>query len=336
MRLVEITATGCGQPGFHGRSGLNQGTVQLGGQEHEIAITGNRFLIGRTGSAGEDCVSEIINILSKASGLCILCLPIIDADKAAGDLASATMTQARGFFSSSWSATRERLLVDGVNHLVFAFEAATLKKALGALLGKSALSGSELDGEIDLSLPTGTHLAGLVDLIWNCIDAPEAHQLGCEAIDCLAQSVITALCWVIVASPLRREGRPASPAMPWHVKRAIGYMRANLGHSMTVASIAREAGISVRALQLAFRRFKGTTPLSYLQAMRLAAAREELLNSTSPPSISAVARKAGFTHMGRFAAAYSEAYGETPSETFAAPGRIVTKGDRQAREYPPQ
>ncbi|MGG7581898.1 helix-turn-helix transcriptional regulator [Rhizobium sp. Nf11,1] len=293
-------------------------------------------MIGRTGSAGEDCVSEIINILSKASGLCILCLPIIDADKAAGDLASATMTQARGFFSSSWSATRERLLVDGVNHLVFAFEAATLKKALGALLGKSALSGSELDGEIDLSLPTGTHLAGLVDLIWNCIDAPEAHQLGCEAIDCLAQSVITALCWVIVASPLRREGRPASPAMPWHVKRAIGYIRANLGHSMTVASIAREAGISVRALQLAFRRFKGTTPLSYLQAMRLAAAREELLNSTSPPSISAVARKAGFTHMGRFAAAYSEAYGETPSETFAAPGRIVTKGDRQAREYPPQ
>ncbi|WP_431324663.1 helix-turn-helix transcriptional regulator [Rhizobium sp. YTU87027] len=266
------------------------------------------------------------------SGLCILCLPIIDADKAASGVGSAMKTQARGFLSSSWSATRERLLVDAGNHLVFAFEAAALGKALSVLLGKSALSGSELDEEIDLDLPTGSHLAGLVDLIWDCIDAPEAHRLGCKAVHCLVQSVVTALCWAIVASPLRRKGRSASPAMPWHVKRAIGYMRANLGHSMTVASIAREAGISVRALQLAFRRFKGTTPLSYLQAMRLAAAREELLNSTSPPSISTVARKAGFTHMGRFAAAYSEAYGETPSETFASSGRIVARGDRQARE----
>ncbi|WP_157813782.1 helix-turn-helix transcriptional regulator [Sinorhizobium meliloti] len=334
MRLFQIAATGCGQSGFHGGSGLNQGKVKLGGWEHEIATSGDRFLIGRTGPPGEARVSELINALSKASGLCILCLPIVDANKAVGDVSSAMMTQGRGFFSSSWSATRERLLVAEVNHLVFAFEAATLKKALGALLGKSALSGSELDGEFDLSLPTGTHLAGLVDLIWNCIDAPEAHQLGCEAIDCLAQSVITALCWAIVASPLRQRGRPTSPAMPWHVKRAIGYMRANLGHSMTVASIAREAGISVRALQLAFRRFKGTTPLSYLQAMRLAAARDELLNSTSPPSISAVARKAGFTHMGRFAAAYSEAYGEAPSETFAAPERIVARGDQKARETP--
>ncbi|MQW87669.1 helix-turn-helix domain-containing protein [Sinorhizobium saheli] len=334
MRLVEIAATGCGRLGFHGRSGLNQRTVKLGGQEDEIAISGNSFLIGRTGPPGEDCVPEMINALSKVSGLCILCLPIIKADKAAGGVGSAMKTQARGFFSSSWSATRERLLVAEVNHLVFAFEAAALEKALSVLLGKSALSGSELDGEIDLDLPTGSHLAGLVDLIWNCIDAPEAHRLGCEAVDCLVQSVVTALCWAIVASPLRRKGRPASPAMPWHVKRAIGYMRANLGHSMTVASIAREAGISVRALQLAFRRFKGTTPLSYLQAMRLAAAREELLNSTSPLSISAVARKAGFTHMGRFAAAYSEAYGETPSETLAASGRLVARGDRQARGYP--
>ncbi|WP_434730374.1 helix-turn-helix transcriptional regulator [Rhizobium binae] len=334
MRLVEIAATGCGQLEFHGRSGLNKGTVKLGGQEDEIAITGNSFLIGRTGPPGEGCVPETIDALSKLSGLCILCFPTIDTDKAAGDVASALMTQGPGFFSSSWSATRERLLVAEVNHLIFAFKSATLKKALGALLGKSALSGSELDGEIDLSLPTGTHLAGLVDLIWNCIDAPEAHQLGCEAIDCLAQSVITALCWAFVASPLRQKGRPTSPAMPWHVKRAIGYMHANLGRSMTVASIAREAGISVRALQLAFRRFKGTTPLSHLQAMRLAAARDEFLNSTSPPSISAVARKAGFTHMGRFAAAYSEAYGETPSETLAASGRLVARGDRQARGFP--
>nr|WP_234913109.1 helix-turn-helix domain-containing protein [Rhizobium giardinii] len=40
-----------------------------------------------------------------------------------------------------------------------------------------------------------------------------------------------------------------------------------------------------------------------------------MVGKASFPSISDVARNAGFTHMGRFAAAYFEAYGNTPSET---------------------
>lgn len=91
-----------------------------------------------------------------------------------------------------------------------------------------------------------------------------------------------------------------------------------LSCSLTVSVIAREVGTSPRALQGDFQQFKGTTPLSYLRTVRLETVRKALLNDANSRSIAELARKAGFAHMGRFAAAYCEAFGETPSKTIRA------------------
>lgn len=56
--------------------------------------------------------------------------------------------------------------------------------------------------------------------------------------------------------------------------------------------------------------------MKYLQRIRLEKAREDLL--TAPPgtlTITGVANKWGFVHLGRFAAAYSRRFFELPSET---------------------
>jgi transcriptional regulator GlxA family with amidase domain len=53
-----------------------------------------------------------------------------------------------------------------------------------------------------------------------------------------------------------------------------------------------------------------------LQRIRLERAREDLL--TAPPgtlTITGVANKWGFVHLGRFAAAYSQQFSELPSDT---------------------
>ncbi|GAP36028.1 helix-turn-helix transcriptional regulator [Piscinibacter sakaiensis] len=102
---------------------------------------------------------------------------------------------------------------------------------------------------------------------------------------------------------------------PAYVRRAIEYMHANRGVPITVTDIARAAGVSPRALQWAFQKFHGTTPLVYLRRLRLEAVREDLLAADPPASVAEIATRWGFVHMGLFAQRYRQAFGETPSQT---------------------
>ncbi|MGQ3029508.1 MAG: helix-turn-helix transcriptional regulator, partial [Ferrovibrionaceae bacterium] len=79
---------------------------------------------------------------------------------------------------------------------------------------------------------------------------------------------------------------------------------------------AEISGTSLRALQEGFRRFKGTTPMGYLRGVRLARVRAELTGpGMADRSVTEIALRWGFTHLGRFAESYRAAYGETPSAT---------------------
>jgi AraC-like DNA-binding protein len=101
------------------------------------------------------------------------------------------------------------------------------------------------------------------------------------------------------------------------VKRAIAYMEANRSESFSLADVAAAARLSQRGLQSAFRRDLGTTPFGYLQKLRLDGARQDLLaaDPTAGATVSATARRWGFSHLGRFASVYRETYGEAPSRT---------------------
>ena len=67
-------------------------------------------------------------------------------------------------------------------------------------------------------------------------------------------------------------------------------------------------------MQQVVRDAYGTTPSRLLREIRLDRARA-LLRSGAVPSVSAAATSAGFTHLGRFAAAYRARFGELPSTT---------------------
>ncbi|HEY4373226.1 MAG TPA: AraC family transcriptional regulator [Burkholderiales bacterium] len=105
---------------------------------------------------------------------------------------------------------------------------------------------------------------------------------------------------------------------PRHVRRAIDFMHANIARPIALADIVLASGASARSLQAGFRRFKGSTPMNYLRQLRLNAVRAELLDPASRDSIASIAQRWGFTHIGSFSAAYQQAYGELPSETYRA------------------
>ena len=73
--------------------------------------------------------------------------------------------------------------------------------------------------------------------------------------------------------------RQNSAAAPGNIRRAEEFIRANADQAITVESVARAAGCSIRALQLGFRRFRNTTPMSALRQARLERARDEIVRS---------------------------------------------------------
>jgi AraC-like DNA-binding protein len=109
---------------------------------------------------------------------------------------------------------------------------------------------------------------------------------------------------------------PALPA-PRVVRRVVELIDATPAKSFTVADLALYAGVSERSLHAAFRRQLGTSPMSYLRHRRLDDAHTELLHldPTTGAKVTDVALRHGFTHTGRFAAAYRQRFGESPSTT---------------------
>ncbi|MFC5137687.1 helix-turn-helix domain-containing protein [Actinomycetospora rhizophila] len=119
-------------------------------------------------------------------------------------------------------------------------------------------------------------------------------------------------------APADEQTRPPEPAT---LRRAIAYLEEHASVDVDVADVAAAAGLGVRGLQMAFRRWRDTTPLAYLREVRLARAHQELRDAdarTSGETVADIAARWHFTHPGRFSVTYRERYGCSPSETLRA------------------
>jgi AraC-like DNA-binding protein len=99
------------------------------------------------------------------------------------------------------------------------------------------------------------------------------------------------------------------------ILRAEEIMRERFHEPLTISAVAREAGLSERSLQLAYRRFRDITPREALTRIRMEAARLRLLGAAPGETVSQIALDCGFAHLGRFSTAYGSFFGELPSQT---------------------
>ena len=105
-------------------------------------------------------------------------------------------------------------------------------------------------------------------------------------------------------------------AAPFFVRRVEQFIEEHACDAIALADLTGVAGVSTRALQTGFRRFRDTTPMTYLRSIRLELARAELAKAGRlGSSVAAVAYASGFAHLGRFARDYQARFGELPSET---------------------
>ena len=129
------------------------------------------------------------------------------------------------------------------------------------------------------------------------------------------------------AATLReQDGHDPEPAAPARARlayaasgtvgRAVAFIEERARDDIGVADIAGAAFVTVRAVQLAFRRYLDTTPLAYLRQVRLERAHQELTEADPDrTTVTAIAADWRFTNASLFSAYYRAAYGVPPTQT---------------------
>jgi AraC-like DNA-binding protein len=134
----------------------------------------------------------------------------------------------------------------------------------------------------------------------------------------LAATVLAVFPNTLTTRPDHADSRDAWPTA---LRRAVAFVDDRPHQDITVADIAAAAAVTVRAVQLAFRRHLDMTPMAYLREVRLARAHADLVAATpgDGQTITAIAERWGFPSASRFTARYREAYGVPPSRTLRQP-----------------
>jgi len=116
--------------------------------------------------------------------------------------------------------------------------------------------------------------------------------------------------------PDRPAERLPGPGSTATLRRAMAFIEEFAGHDISAADIAAGAHVTLRAVQHAFQRNLGITPMAYLRQVRLERARQEL-RAASPAhtTVTEIANRWGFPSPSRFTAHYRAAYGELPRDT---------------------
>ena len=138
--------------------------------------------------------------------------------------------------------------------------------------------------------------------------------LQSSALDMLAAAALTVFPnTAMTAAQMPGPGHVAPAAM----RRAVAFIDENADRDISAADIAGAAHVSIRAIQLAFRRYLETTPSAYLRRVRLDHAHQQLC-AASPGdgvTVTEIAARWGFASPSRFAAIYHDTYGVPPSHT---------------------
>jgi AraC-like DNA-binding protein len=226
-----------------------------------------------------------------------------------GHMVSANPTQAAvllpvGDIELNWSADCQLLSVE--------VDRAALEREVDAALDREVASPLPLGPSFPLGSGPGRSWLALIRLLLTELRGPDALIEQRPMARRWRELAVSGLA-LTVEHPYRDE--PPS-RRPRTVKRTLDAMHADPGYPFTSAELAAIAGVGVRVLQESFRQNLGMSPLTYLRRLRLDGVHTELRRADPwQASVSEVALRWGFTHLGRFAGAYRARYGQAPSQT---------------------
>jgi len=101
-------------------------------------------------------------------------------------------------------------------------------------------------------------------------------------------------------------------------KLAQEFIEEHHHETVRMEDLCRVTAVGLRTLQRCFREYFDLTLTDYLKTVRLNAAHRELAAAnSSEQSVSYIALRNGFTHLGRFSVEFRERFGESPKDLLA-------------------
>ena len=189
---------------------------------------------------------------------------------------------------------------------------AALTERLSTLLGKPIVHKLHFEPRVDLNSPAFQGIRALIDLATGT-EFDRLLNAGSLMPSRLREMLVDAVleAWPHNFSQALR--RPEALIAPRHVKQAIEYIQAHPERMVSGTDLAGLVNVSLRALQEGFRRFVGTSIVSYQRQVRLERACDALKQGQSS-SVTDVALQFGFSNVGRFCQYFQDAYGVSPAE----------------------
>lgn len=199
---------------------------------------------------------------------------------------------------------------DGTHDVVLLLEPAVL----GEIGAEAAIGLIEKNTHLPIDPRSGERL---VTLLLQLIHNYQSRDLLLQqpGIAALVRSEVLAALENCLSTLLPAAGDLAPQARQQAVHKAMEFAARSSGRTSAL-EMSRAAGVSQRTLEYAFRQLLGMTPGKYLQLLRLNGVHHELAGGKRiSGSITETALRWGFSHHGRFSAAYQRLFRELPSET---------------------
>ncbi|GAA4677014.1 hypothetical protein GCM10023215_06870 [Pseudonocardia yuanmonensis] len=208
-------------------------------------------------------------------------------------------------------------VIQGASYSLLMFDPGLLDQVAATGPGHPA-DHVRLTGDRPVSVAAGRRLNRLIahlrDHVLNDPAACEAPLIVSTVSQLVASTVLDIFPNNALVEPTAEDNHDAHRAV---LRRAVAYIDAHAHEPITLADIAAASGTTGRAVQAAFRRHRGTTPMGYLRRVRLEGAHRDLraADPTSGATVSGIAARWGFGPTARFAVSYRERYGMPPGHT---------------------
>jgi AraC-like DNA-binding protein len=201
--------------------------------------------------------------------------------------------------------------------LVIRVEQDALARHLTRLLGGSLSRPITFEPEMDLTTDAAMRWNGAIQLLHTEVYYPDSLVQHGQGIGSLEELLMSTLLLLQPSNYHTQLVMPAEQPGLRVVRQTLDFIEAHLSERIKMTDIAKNVHMSVRAIQQGFRDELGTTPMLYLRDRRLERAHEDLTDAIPSDGVTVtdVAKRWGFHHLGSFAALYRNRWGESPSET---------------------
>jgi len=209
-----------------------------------------------------------------------------------------------------------RLGVD-TPQLLVRIERDALERQLSRMLGRSVASPVVFTPLLDLTSDEAVRWHGAIQLL--STEVLTAHSLIQQGLGAgpIEELIISSLLLIQGSNVHDELVRASQRRGRRSVRLSIDYIERHLAQPISLDDIAANTHLSGRSIQQAFRDDLDTTPMAYVRERRLERVRAELADAlpSEGATVTDVAERWGFSHLGNFAVTYRKRFGESPSET---------------------